>query len=204
VLFHRLVPDFPALPIIGDAHALLPSRVKPFGPLLGCCRPTAERLIEFLRDVFHMLLVVVLRNLDAGWCSRRLQSVCRYIVLVVCEEREWEGGSQRRGCRKQKARVLTRQSRPMNRVGATYCLALLEQTRPARYDGEGPDYSHACVARSLLPYTLARGIRINFITELASLGPSQLPHVQLSEARERLRGLVTHSIAGRGPQRFRL
>jgi hypothetical protein len=96
MLVHPLVLNFPTLPVLGDAHALLPSGVETFRPLLGCCRPTAQRLVEFLRDVLHMLLVVVFRDLDVGWRGRSLQSVCRDVVLVVREERKWEGRSQRR------------------------------------------------------------------------------------------------------------
>ena len=61
-----------------------------------------------------MLLVVVFSDFDIGWRGRKLESVRRNVVLVVREERKWEGGSQRGGSRKEKARVLTCQPRRTN------------------------------------------------------------------------------------------
>lgn len=151
-----------------------------------------------------MLLVVELGNVDVGRRIRRLQGVCRNVVLVAGEEGEREGGPQGGGSREEKARVLYMSVATQEAEGATHRLALFEQARPAGSDGEGPNDADTFFAGALLPYALAWGQRIKLIAELTSPGPSQLPHAQLGEAWERLRGLGTHCVAGRGPQRLGL
>jgi hypothetical protein len=93
VLLHPLILDLPALPVLGCLHAFFPASIETFGPLFGSCRAAAESLLHLLRELLDMLLVVELGKVDVGWRIRRLQNVCRNVVLVACEEGEREGGS---------------------------------------------------------------------------------------------------------------
>ena len=97
MLLPPLVLDFPALPVLGDSHSLLPSGVKALGPLLGRGRAKTQGIVELLRDVCYMLLVIVLPDFDVCGRGRGLQRVRGNVVVVVGEEGKRKRGSQRRG-----------------------------------------------------------------------------------------------------------
>jgi hypothetical protein len=94
MLVGALVLGLPAFPVLGDSHALLPSGIEAFGPLLSCSSTKTKRLVQLFGNLLHVLLIVILCNLDISWGCCRLQRVGWNIVLVVGEEGKWEGGSQ--------------------------------------------------------------------------------------------------------------
>jgi hypothetical protein len=90
------IPSLPFLPIVSDFHSLLAFSVQAFGPFLSSRRTKAQRIVEFLCDVFDMLFVVVFTNLDVCRKRCRVQDMRRNIVVVLGDEREGECGSKRR------------------------------------------------------------------------------------------------------------
>jgi hypothetical protein len=124
--------------------------------------------------------------------------------MIAGDESEWERRSQCRRSREEEASILIKSATEGKGVLLTHCLASLHQTGPTRSDGEGPDGASTGIARTLLPYLLTRSVSRELVTELTPLGPNELPHLPLSEARERFGGIGVMRIAGRGPQSFRL
>jgi hypothetical protein len=85
VLFHPLILELPALPVLGYLHAFFPASIETLGPFFSCCRAAADGVVHLLRDFLDMLLVVVFGNVHVGWRSHGLQCICSNVVLVVCE-----------------------------------------------------------------------------------------------------------------------
>jgi hypothetical protein len=85
MLLHPLILDLPALPVLGYLHAFFAASIETFGPLLGCCRATANGLVHLLHDFLNMLLVIIFGNVHVGWRRHRLQCICSNVMLVVCE-----------------------------------------------------------------------------------------------------------------------
>lgn len=63
-------------------------------------------MLQFLRNFLHVWLVVVFDDLDVGRSGRRLKSVCWNVVLIVCDEGEWDGWAQGGCVGEEQARVL--------------------------------------------------------------------------------------------------
>ena len=129
-----------------------------------------------------MLLVIVLANLDVGWCWGRLQSVRGNVILVGGDERKRQRRSEGRGGGEEKASILRLSATVSKDVLTTHGLALLHETRPTCSNGEWPDSADSGLTGALLPQLLARSRSSKLSTKLTPLQPYELPHLLFSEA----------------------